>query len=618
MTRQLILSLLLVAAAAVGLGLLGYSALATERLRVEDTLRRAHQQAISPLLEDVSQLFVEAQASFVASLGSEPINLASADQINKVREDELVAYAYAIEHGRLIGDHVPGETASFLANRKKLNVMVQNDQQERAQQKYEEQSEKQVQQLMEQTGWNRRGQSAAQGGQSQERNQGQRASQQEDTPQQRRLRSQQIAGMAQGANPSNTAVFNNDTQGQTVELVTLGDLVGDSRARFIPIFDRNELQVLYWRSLPPRPRQNKGKVQLAEGGPSGVGFALDMGAVRRRLAELMKGLPPQADLVTAIRDHNGTLLAASGPVADGEAAFVELPLHPRLPHWRLVAYARSEALESLVSARRFMLAALLAGCGVALLFGLVLLVAELRRESALVARQADFVSNVSHELKTPLTSIRMYAELLLRRFGDQPKAVEYAGVILDESDRLGRHVARILDFSRGSRGLRTYQRRSTELAGLISDSVAYHRQRFEPQGVELSWTPPAADVSHRASVDSEAIGQVLTNLLSNAQKYGGSDEQPARIEVALARQGDRALITVRDHGPGVPARWRRRIFEPFIRGDSSLAAQTQGSGIGLALAQDVALAHDGALSVRDAEGGGAIFELSLPLEESSS
>ncbi len=235
-----------------------------------------------------------------------------------------------------------------------------------------------------------------------------------------------------------------------------------------------------------------------------------------------------------------------------------------------------------------------------------------RRERLDAMRKADFVDNVSHELKTPLAGIRLSAELLAEgRLPEGPRRDRALRSILSESDRLERLVGNLLDFGRLERGRRRFDLRRVDLADLVearlreapSDGAA-----ADGASARFSFLRP--DRAPVALADPDAVRQILENLLENAAKYAPDGGPP---EVLLDGAGDSAELVVADRGPGIPRGFEEKVFERFFRIDDSLNRKTGGSGIGLALSRGLARGMGGDLRCRRRPGGGAEFVLTLPL-----
>lgn len=290
--------------------------------------------------------------------------------------------------------------------------------------------------------------------------------------------------------------------------------------------------------------------------------------------------------------------------------FVSAEIGDVLPHWEATVYLLNPGKAGKAAATARLTLGLLVGLLVlAIAVGSWLIGADLRRQLALARQKTDFVSNVSHELKTPLTSIRMFSEMLAEdRVQDEAKRRHFLGIISAEAARLTRLINNVLDFARLERGEKKYDFVSCDLAALARDTVESYRPHLEATGFALKTLLPSVPVPIRG--DRDALAQVLVNLLSNGEKYSGERKE---IEVELATDGDRAELRVLDRGLGVPAGCEEKIFEQFFRAHDSLGSGIQGSGLGLTLARQIARAHGGDVAFRKREGGGSCFAVNLRL-----
>ncbi len=218
--------------------------------------------------------------------------------------------------------------------------------------------------------------------------------------------------------------------------------------------------------------------------------------------------------------------------------------------------------------------------------------------------RTDFVSAVSHELRTPIASVSMLAELLEQGRVEETERGEVYAALAKEARRLGETVDWLLSFSRMSAGRVTAQRRSLPVAEPVLESLAEFEERHPEARIEQS-----IEAGISAVVDPDQVRLAVDNLLANALKYA-PDGQPYRVSVE-AHDAD-VWISVTDRGPGVAARDRTRIFEPFERADDRLHQATEGSGIGLSLVRHVAESHGGRAWVESESGRGARFVLALP------
>ena len=286
-------------------------------------------------------------------------------------------------------------------------------------------------------------------------------------------------------------------------------------------------------------------------------------------------------------------------------------------------------------------ALLLGGVMLACGCGLLLALRAIRREALATQARADFLTLVTHELKTPLASIRLFAEMLVEgRVASDAKRDEYHRLLASESERLSALIENVLDLGRLERGERALDRRVQPLGDVVRDVVERFRPVAASAGMELELELgiEGGESCERllADVDRGAIAQALLNLLDNARKYAVDGK---RIVVTLATEPAEgghwsARLTVRDFGPGVPAAEREAIFERFRRGDRQKDGSIAGLGLGLHLARTLVRAHGGELrceeptavasdgcngeaSVPQASvpGSGAEFVMTLPFVE---
>ncbi len=283
-----------------------------------------------------------------------------------------------------------------------------------------------------------------------------------------------------------------------------------------------------------------------------------------------------------------------------------------LPHWKVAVYPLDPSRPDR-NARtvRLTLGLLIAVLLLAIAVGSWLIVADLRRQITLARQKTDFVSNVSHELKTPLTSIRMFAEMLAEdRVAEPEKRRQFHLIIASEASRLTRLINNVLDFARLERGGKNYQFAELDIAALVAETVAAYRPHLESAGFTLACDPHSGRVCVRG--DRDALAQVLVNLLSNAEKYSGD-----RKEMAVRLEGTAAAVEVHvlDRGTGVPRGCEEKIFGQLFRAHDSLSGGIQGSGLGLTLARQIARAHGGDVLFKSRDGGGRCFTLRLPGKE---
>jgi len=235
----------------------------------------------------------------------------------------------------------------------------------------------------------------------------------------------------------------------------------------------------------------------------------------------------------------------------------------------------------------------------------------LYREAYVSRLQTDFVNKVSHDLRTPLTSIRMFVETLqLGRIADPGQRQEALDIIAVETERLSVLISRLLDWARMESGKRSYDFKRQPLGPIVTDALrAVESQRIQTR----------AQVSHDVPedlppvyADRDALADALVDLLQNAFKYTGDEK---RIRVSARAAGNAVAIVVEDNGPGIPGADQKRIFDKFYRGKDPLERSIEGSGLGLSMVKHVVQAHGGRVGVKSEIGKGAAFTVLLPASE---
>jgi signal transduction histidine kinase len=322
------------------------------------------------------------------------------------------------------------------------------------------------------------------------------------------------------------------------------------------------------------------------------GCWLDWSRVREWLLAEVRDLLPQADLAPAKGDAgNGeTYMLAALPVRVFPGA---------VPH------------DTPAGAWPVRLSLLIAwGC---LLLGAASVALVLWGAIALSERRGAFVSAVTHELRTPLTTFRLYADLLAQGLiTDEKKKEGYLNRLREESERLSHLVENVLAYARLSGPRSGGKVERVALAELVERSRERLAARAEQAGMQLVIEPPGGGVEARAAANTSAVEQILMNLVDNACKYAGRAAD-RRIHLQADRGGDRGLIRVRDHGPGISREEAKRLFRPFRKSAHEAASSAPGVGLGLALSRRLARDMGGDLRLEDDVKDGACFVLSLPV-----
>ena len=220
--------------------------------------------------------------------------------------------------------------------------------------------------------------------------------------------------------------------------------------------------------------------------------------------------------------------------------------------------------------------------------------------------KSEFISSVSHELRTPLTAINGWAETIMNgEVRDASDVKKGMGIIVSEARRLTNMVEELLEFSRIEDGRFTLSVEPMDIKAELEDAVYTYTEFFRREGITLTHTDCEEEFPPIPG-DPERMRQVFCNLLANAAKHGGSGK---RIDTAIRREGDAAVITIRDYGPGIPEEELPHVKYKFYKGSS----KARGSGIGLAVCEEIVTRHNGRLDIGNAEGGGCIVTIRLPI-----
>ena len=222
--------------------------------------------------------------------------------------------------------------------------------------------------------------------------------------------------------------------------------------------------------------------------------------------------------------------------------------------------------------------------------------------------KSEFISSVSHELRTPLTAINGWGETILEDTTDDPVQMRRGiRIILNEARRLSTMVEELLEFSKMEDGRFTLHMEQVDLQAEFEDAIFTYRELFRQEGIELTYESGDEDLPPIPG-DSERLKQVFCNVLDNAAKHGGAGK---RIDTSISREGEFEVVRVRDYGPGIPEAELPFIKQKFYKGSS----KARGSGIGLAVCDEIVGLHNGIFTIGNAVGGGAEVTIRLPIKE---
>jgi len=379
-------------------------------------------------------------------------------------------------------------------------------------------------------------------------------------------------------------------------------LTSDHPEGVVTRFMQDRLEIVFWLRPPEAPGMIFGCLLSVEA-----------------LNDLWRdALPDNAapDYVVALLNDKARPVAtqpAGETARDWKHPFVASEIGEALPHWEAALYLMhpEQLQENARGVRRTLLLLIVAALG-AIAFGGWAVFADARRQLALAQKKTDFVSNVSHELKTPLTSIRMFAEMMQSGNAAEEKRPQYLRIIVAEAERLTRLINNVLDFARLERKQKRYDFHPLDLHEIIARTWEGHELHLREQGFTTRWQ--AAPGPYPVHGNDDALAQILVNLLSNAEKYS-TDRKEIGVHSYIADNW--VHVSVLDRGSGVPPGEETKIFEAFYRVHDSLASGIQGSGLGLTLAQRLAKEHGGEIIYQAREGGGSNVTLRLPLTKAA-
>lgn len=346
-----------------------------------------------------------------------------------------------------------------------------------------------------------------------------------------------------------------------------------------------------------------------------LGLELNAASFLSRLAGIMPEALPSGSggdgQLIALVDARGKDFMTWGGYAraPGERPLASLQLEGPFSGWEFESFASAGAQRGAANAEYWFLALAALVLAVLILGALALLTRGLRRQLEEAGQRVSFVNQVSHELKTPLTNIRLYADLFrssLKRV--DPRQQGYLDVITSESERLTRLIHNVLSFAKRDKAPRP-RPEIADWDALVAESIECFKPAFREKAISLRFKPGG---SGTAGVDADWARQIVGNLVSNAEKYAAEGRS---VEVESGAGGGLVWARVRDRGPGIKAADAKRIFEPFVRLSDSITEGVSGSGLGLSISRDLARAHGGDLVLENGHSGaggtGASFLVTL-------
>ncbi len=385
------------------------------------------------------------------------------------------------------------------------------------------------------------------------------------------------------------------------------DIIRDNEYGVIPRLFDSEFILLYW--------EKQGDIV--------AGCEIHMPALNEKLAGAIQ-TPVNSFRFINILDQGGSpVIPVSGNNANESISaekwrqpFVAKEISGILPYWETAILLRSpEEFRKQIENSRYFLSSVIALLCILIFSGITAIYYFSSARLREVQQKAGFVTNVSHELKTPLTSIRMYSEMLSEGYQKDPEKIQkYSSYIASESQRLTRLINNVLDFAKLEKGSKVFNFELIDINSLISDLLPSHKEELEKSGFILAFHPAALPLY--AYCDREAVTQVLINLISNAVKYSGENKD---IEIRTEKDDNRVSVKIIDRGIGIHKKYRKKIFREFFRIDTTLTSDSKGTGLGLSIARKIMRQHGGDLVFSpvnaDDYRAGSIFTLLFPEAE---
>jgi signal transduction histidine kinase len=247
-----------------------------------------------------------------------------------------------------------------------------------------------------------------------------------------------------------------------------------------------------------------------------------------------------------------------------------------------------------------------------LTFGLIFTIRSIAHELELAKLKSDFVSTISHEFKSPVTSIRQLSEMLkTNRVPTRERRVQYYDILVEQSERLSLLIDNILDFSKMEEGRKKFVFEKTNIHEVLQEIISTIQDRVRHEGfvIEVKITGPLPIIK----LDRAAISQAINNLIDNAIKYSAEIK---KVVVNAYTENHYLVISIQDFGTGIRKEEIGKIFDRFYRGGDELTRKVKGSGLGLTLVKQIVEAHQGKVEVKSETGKGSVFTVFLPIDPS--
>jgi signal transduction histidine kinase len=345
--------------------------------------------------------------------------------------------------------------------------------------------------------------------------------------------------------------------------------------------------------------------------PTGIiGLLLNNDVLQKSVLEnVVQSLPLSSSARLRITDFSGQVLYGNREQSPGSPSVTEI-FAENFPPWRIEFFLSGAANPWTLDLRRSFYFWTILTLILVLTFGAVLIIRTVSHEMEVIKIKSDFVSSVSHEIKTPLTSIKALIERLQEgKIQQANKLSQYFSIIAQDTEKLSRLVKNILDFSKIEEGRKEYDFVETEMTSWLSEQVEMARKSYAdeiPLDVQIAEGLPSL------AIDQDVLSRALVNLIDNAVKFS---PDRGEIQFCARTDGERIILEVIDHGIGIPRDELDKIFEKFYQGRNALDVSAKGTGLGLTLVKHALEAHGGRVTVESQPGRGARFSLVLPLRK---
>jgi signal transduction histidine kinase len=311
-----------------------------------------------------------------------------------------------------------------------------------------------------------------------------------------------------------------------------------------------------------------------------------------------------------VRGQDGNVILQSDKMPSGSTT-VKTSFVGNFPPWFVDFYQQEPRLfDALLSSRRSIYFGMFLLIVSILIFGSTLTIRAVGHEMELARLKSDFVSTISHEFKSPVTSIRQLAEMLkTNRVPSEDRRERYYDVLVEQSERLALLIDNILDFSKMEEGRKAFVFEKTNIGELLQELVSTNQDRVRHQGFAIQ--AKISDDLPSIRTDRAAMSQAINNLIDNAIKYSGKAK---KVFVYASTDNQHLIIAVQDFGIGIKKEEITKVFERFYRGGDELTRMVKGSGLGLTLVKQIVEAHHGSVHGESELGHGSTFEIRLPLQ----